>query len=338
MQSGSRVEWAILTILVAISCIATSPASAAPFNWCDVPGIVPRGPTDFEPVLGRLARMDDCEVRVENGSSDEAVVLCSPAGAGEQQIWISLTRAPGFGISLLLSTFGLETLDALRSCASSPFKDAESFSSRSIVVRDRLKASDGASLTLINAGPASVSHVYSASGFNAAQIERAYQTAFMGIAPPLAPRSAVRLEGVDPLQLRASKLIDRLQENGGHLVSTGRPDARETVTCVLGGTIMIGAGSVCVHGVFDHIWSITYRLAHRSDFALAVQRLRAQLGAPLSDRDGDCSIYWWQSGDMLARASFCRQDRGNITFINSIVSQQREMLLAQQAKHSLGDE
>lgn len=290
---------------------------------------MPRVPSDFDGVVSELRRLEGCRVELAADSPDEAVALCpdQEPDAGQGPVWIYLIRQEGFGISVLFSTLGLENLDALRRCPSSPFVNAERFSPASIIVRDRLSA-DGArtELTLINAGADTVSHLYSTTGFNSVAIGRAYEAAFLGVPPPTSTTTSVLLEGFDPLRTSGPAFVSALTRRGAKVIEERGGGSDEPMTCLSGGTSVTGAASTCVQQVLGHILSITYRIPSRKPFAAEVARISARLAKPLEETNGGCSLKWWTSGDMLARASYCDREGGNITYINTIVATQREML------------
>ena len=304
-------------------------AVAAPFAWCSILDLVPRVPADFEPVAARLRSLEGCTIGKEDDTPDELIANCMPKSEGStpEPVWIYLVRETGFGISLLASTFDMHNLDRLRACIPRTFEDGNRFSPESIVYRDQLVSDGGQTrISLINAGPNSVAHVYTASGFNAGPISRAYQSAFLGMA--LKPRvsSEVRIEGGDPSRVSAKALVGRYVAQGGKYSKVRNPNGNEPLWCLKGGSSVQGVGSVCVQGLFDHIWSVTYRLRGSMDFNREVSALKRSLGRALSDKSHGCRIYWWQSGAVLVRASYCSEERGNITYINSVASAQRDAL------------
>lgn len=312
-----------------VSTGLTQPASAAPFTWCSLLDLVPRVPADFEPVAARIGSFEGCTLADGEDNPDELVANCIPKdeGSAAEPVWIYLVRETGFGISLLASTFDMRNLDRLRGCTPKSFEDGNRFSPESIVFRDQLVADGGKTrVSLINAGPNSVAHVYTASGFNAVPISRAYQSAYLGMI--LKPRvsSEVRIEGGDPTRVSAKALVDRYVAQGARLSKSRNATGTEPLWCVTGGSSVPGVGSVCVQGLFEHIWSVTYRLRGSMDFNREIGTLKRSLGRPLSDKSHGCRIYWWQSGDILVRASYCREERGNITYINSVASAQRDAL------------
>lgn len=324
---GSVTSLALIALFASL-CLP-NPASASGFSWCAVPRLVPRVPADFETVLSELRRLGGCRVQVEADDVDDAVAFCAAqeAGAAHGPVWIYLTRAEGFGISILFSTMGLASLDVVRRCPASPFTDAERFSAGSIFVRDRLAADGGdTKLTLINSGSGTVSHLYSSSGFNSGAIEHAYDSAFLGVPPPASLNTSVRLEGVDPLSTPAPKLLATLLGRGAQVIEQRGAGGDEPMTCVSGGTTVGGAGSVCIQDALGHILSVTYRIPDRGHFKAEVAKISARLDPPLEEKSNGCSLKWWTSGEMLARASYCDREGGNITFINTIVTVQREML------------
>lgn len=304
-------------------------ASAAPFSWCGALDLVPRVPSDFEPIVKKIEALDDCTLKRDGQTQDEAVARCAALSATTtgEPVWISLTRSPGFGISILFSTFDMHDLGALRPCKGSPYRDGRRFEPASIVVRDQLVTDEGqTALTLIDGGPATAAHIFSSAGFNAEQISRAYQAVLLHGLPKKTVSTKIRLEGLDPLATPAPVLVARFVQAGGRVTRTEDQGTREPRWCLAGGSELKGAGSICVQAMIDHVWTVTYRVAGRSDFARAVKGLKASLGKQLSDSANGCNIHWWQSGDMLVRASYCRRDAGNITFISNVASAQRDAL------------
>lgn len=314
---------------MSVASLLPSPAHASAFSWCAVTRLVPSVPSDFDRVVSEMRHLEGCRVELSADSPDEAVTFCpdQEPGAGQGPVWISLIRQEGFGISVLFSTMGLENLDVLRRCPSSPFVDAERFSPASIIVRDRVSSDGGRTeLTLINAGAGTVSHLYSTSGFNAAAIGRAYEAAFLGAPPPASTTTSVLLEGFDPLRTSGPTLMATLNRRGAKVIEERGGGSEEPMTCVSGGTMVGGATSTCVQQALGHILSVTYRIPSRKRFKAEVSRISARLAKPLEETNSGCSLKWWTSGDMLARASYCDREGGNITYINSVVTTQREML------------
>lgn len=258
---------------------------------------------------------------------------CSDAAAGDTGIILyRVTGDYGGATLLIIRREGMRDLDRFRRCGRSAATSARgAFEPGSIAIRDRAAIIQQnyrtATLHLLRLGAFGYAVAAYPDRWSGRPTIGLVEGGIFGIRAVTYPTTRVEVAGRNIISSRASEIIAALQARGASI----RGGELETDERVVGSVKLSppvglsGVTEIEVSAVADHAYQIVYTIAGEQEYMTYVRLLDERYGSSQVRNSEDmpgCRTRYWESGQVGILGAFCR-DRGyELTFVNSVVSEQ----------------
>ena len=303
--------------LATLALIASSKASAA-VNWCAIPDLVPSSESDFERLVPLVEGATGCQRSLTDSAHDAEWKCDSPRE--KASVKIKMIRAPGEGISLLIGSWGMQSLDPIRACGKDKVTTGSRFEAGNVSHRDQITFRHALkTLTLLNLGPQSIGVAYSGPRFGRDQMGPDLAQALFGISTRTYPTTRVKLAGTDPLRTDVFDLVAAFGSRGSSVTSSENLDNSLPEWTLTAPTGLPGVTSVEIQGFVRHLLRATYTMAAVSDYERYVSLLDGEYGASKRTVSGSCTVRYWSAGDVSVTGKVCWPQRRNGLILSIIV-------------------
>ncbi len=319
----------LATAVVAMLAAQTATAHAATMQWCRIPALLPATESDFDRIAPLIEDATGC-ARRPTDSAHEITWECDgdTATPDPDPVFISLSRIPGEGTSLMIAGLGIESLDALRRCNLPQGSDGARFAAGNVAQREELMFDYGTkTITLLKMLPGEIGMIYHGGRFGNRAANARISRSIFGIEAVAFPRTAVRLAGADPLATDVYALVEAFRRRGSTVTSVERNGDATPLWRLTPPTGLPGVTGIEITGFIRHLLHASYRFTDVADYERYVGLLDAEYGASRRSVDGQCAVRSWTAGQITIVGLHCRDAGTKLVFMNTVAGDQLSSFL-----------